>query len=347
MARVPAYDTSSAELYHPAEGKRPEDYFEDWTDADRADLPLLGAELSRLAYAGEGLVRAALPRAGLSLTGWIGGEGIEARFRHLGTDGFVAARGALTVVVFRGTEADKFEDLVADLRGRPVDWPLGGQAHEGFHAAYRAVAVKLAGLLTGRDGPLVFAGHSLGGAVATLAASVHRQRRPTLLTYGAPRVGDADFVAGLAGVASHRHVDCRDIVARVPPERFDPEHLDDIVSSFIDGEVASRLTSRALAAILDPLLGEAAYRHLGAPIYIDRHGVAHSGPLDPAAIGADQAAARIEYAKAPFAAAMDSLAAFKAALASWHDRERVPFRDLADHAPINYLGPLARRGQRA
>ena len=46
---------------------------------------------------------------------------------------------------------------------------------------------------------LILAGHSLGAALATLAATVFP---PALLvTLGSPRVGDAEFVAALAEVA--------------------------------------------------------------------------------------------------------------------------------------------------
>ena len=67
-----------------------------------------------------------------------------------------------------------------------------------------------------------FAGHSLGAAVATLAAARWHLRAPerpkTLYTFAPPRVGDAAFAAVCEeGFPVFRYVHDRDMVARVPP----------------------------------------------------------------------------------------------------------------------------------
>ena len=63
-------------------------------------------------------------------------------------------------------------DLITDLRIPTVDWPEGGgQVHKGFALATRGVLPQLRAWLAGAGaggGPLVFTGHSLGAAVATL-----------------------------------------------------------------------------------------------------------------------------------------------------------------------------------
>jgi hypothetical protein len=63
---------------------------------------------------------------------------------------------------------------------------------------------------------LVLTGHSLGAALATLAATVWRPN--LLVTLGSPRVGDATFAATLSRTKVVRLVDCCDGVTDVPLE---------------------------------------------------------------------------------------------------------------------------------
>jgi hypothetical protein len=68
---------------------------------------------------------------------------------------------------------------------------------------------------------LVLTGHSLGAAVATIAAAYLRGNGYPcdLYTYGSPRVGNgifADFVSGQAGVTA-RITHYNDVVPRLPP----------------------------------------------------------------------------------------------------------------------------------
>jgi predicted lipase len=63
--------------------------------------------------------------------------------------------------------------------------------------------------------PILYTGHSLGAALATLAASLRPPE--TLYTFGSPAVGDAGFAATLEGAAIYRYVNCCDIVCRLPP----------------------------------------------------------------------------------------------------------------------------------
>jgi pimeloyl-ACP methyl ester carboxylesterase len=87
--------------------------------------------------------------------------------------------------------------------------------HRGFAKAARAVLPELVPWVEDRAASrLILAGHSLGGALATLAATV---LRPTLVvTLGAPRVGDAAFAATVPE-ALVRFVGCCDAVTDLPP----------------------------------------------------------------------------------------------------------------------------------
>jgi len=136
-----------------------------------------------------------------------------------GTQGFVARGTNYAVVSFRGTEPDDFADLKSDLDVLPVDFPAGGSVHRGFQTALRKVWADVEEVLDGLgDLPVWFTGHSLGAALATVAAAHRANLASTrLVTFGSPRVGDQDFVRLLENVPVFRYVDGADIVTMVPP----------------------------------------------------------------------------------------------------------------------------------
>ena len=121
--------------------------------------------------------------------------------------------------------------------------PAGPAAHRGFLRKYLSVQSELSELLDGvRGGRLVFAGHSAGGAVATLAFYDHlatARRRGfrqfatvELVTFGSPRVLNrhaADEVTTLtdgdSALRIHRVVNGRDIVPAVPVRALGYRHV--------------------------------------------------------------------------------------------------------------------------
>jgi pimeloyl-ACP methyl ester carboxylesterase len=129
--------------------------------------------------------------------------------------------GPFSILVFRGTQT--FRNWVTNLDTAPVSWPGQGRVHRGFREALESVWPVLASVLETLVGPVLYAGHSLGGALATLAAA---KRPPEVLyTVGSPRVGDGLFASSLAGVPIHRIVNGSDLVSRVPPEGLGFVHL--------------------------------------------------------------------------------------------------------------------------
>ena len=125
-----------------------------------------------------------------------------------------AAGPRFAVVVFRGTDdLQAWFDFNVDFV--PTAWPEGGKVHQGFKEAFDAIWHQIEATLPPTDVPTLYAGHSLGAALATLAAS----RRPPTSTYafGSPRVGDADFGATVEHDAFFRVVNNRDIVTGAPP----------------------------------------------------------------------------------------------------------------------------------
>jgi hypothetical protein len=130
----------------------------------------------------------------------------------------------LAVLSFRGTDSDDPMDLMDDLNVAPRPWKGQGNVSSGFSGALFAIWDGIVAELNSLNGyTLLFTGHSLGAAMATLASSLRAPR--SLYTFGSPRVGDAGFVNQLGGFENFRFVDCCDLVTRVPPESFGYQHI--------------------------------------------------------------------------------------------------------------------------
>jgi hypothetical protein len=144
-----------------------------------------------------------------------------------GTQGFITADAENVVVAFCGTNDVK--DWISNIQfGMRAE--SGGKAHRGFCTVLDVVWNRIVGTvqnLAGVGRRVWVTGHSLGGALATLAA----RRLPAALkpfavhTFGQPRVGDSGF-ARKYNIKHHRFVNNRDIVPTVPtrliPGAFPP-----------------------------------------------------------------------------------------------------------------------------
>lgn len=169
----------------------------------------------------------------------------------LDTRGFVAVDPVdkLIVLSFRGSSST--ENWIADFLFAQVPCDLGNGclAHVGFYGSWAEVASRaIAAVKKAKaDNPsykVVVTGHSLGGAVGTLAVAYVRRAgiAADLYTYGGPRVGNNAFVKyvteqpGLEVRLTH----AADPVPRLPPmianyRHTSPEYWfdegdDDIVS---------------------------------------------------------------------------------------------------------------------
>ena len=287
-----AYTPKKVDLFYPA---RSANFFS-------AGLPnteaALCAEMARLAYCrrepyfqfDQQQIRAVLAPLGFTCQ-FFESTGTP---EGMGTHGFLALHDdpdpskQLSVIAFRGTDAADPTDLADDAEFLQSKWPQGGLVHRGFAEALDHILAGLKPALDQLRGRVLFTGHSLGAAMATLLASI---RRPDFLyTFGSPRVGDGQFVSTLNGLSNRRFVDCCDIVARIPPES---------------------------------LLGEIKYAHYGVPYYIGRNR------------GITENAADAEIDKGRFIAASEYLVEY-----AWRIGN-VAVRELADHAPINYMNAVA------
>jgi hypothetical protein len=126
------------------------------------------------------------------------------------------------VLAFRGTEQE-IQDFLCDAETWPTDaFDRAARVHSGFKRALNSIWTPLANVLDGLDCPVFYTGHSLGAALATLAAA--RRAPRAVYAYGSPRVGDAQFVDLLKNVPIYRVIHGNDVVTTVPPEAFGFRH---------------------------------------------------------------------------------------------------------------------------
>jgi len=152
----------------------------------------------------------------------------KAKYKKLGYPGhsFIENDGAQCHVVwndeeivlcFRGTEPNEFSDILADLNAWPDKAQVGGRVHNGFQNELEKIWDKIVELIEmDKDKELYITGHSLGGAMATIAASRLKDEVEALYTYGSPRVGTRKFVKSFSNVEHYRHVNNNDIVTSIP-----------------------------------------------------------------------------------------------------------------------------------
>jgi triacylglycerol lipase len=146
------------------------------------------------------------------------------------TRGLVAKKDAVTIICFTGSDPLVLPDWVTDFTIRITAEHL----HEGFQDAVAAVWDDLAPVFDSAKAsgsPLMFAGHSLGGALAVVAAerALREQKIQTadIYTFGAPRVGSAAFASQYGALAdtTYRFIHGEDIVPTVPPVEFGFQHV--------------------------------------------------------------------------------------------------------------------------
>lgn len=140
-------------------------------------------------------------------------------FDRPGAQCFVARRVEGTVVCFRGTEVSEWQDLAADaefILAPNQDSDNGTKVHRGFLRSLDTIWEEVEDSLG--DGNVWFTGHSLGAALATLAADRHPGSHP-LYTYGSPRVGNKKFSQAFSA-NGYRFVNNNDGVTVVPPGSF-------------------------------------------------------------------------------------------------------------------------------
>lgn len=214
-------------------------------------------DASLLVYGKEDFIRA---RVALLATAV---PGVELKlFSGASTQAIVLSTDNFAIVAFRGTRIQTFADPIAlveragggaDAGAQPsgrwvtLNWrdvmsdinlSLGPDGiHRGFREALDQQNVWddiRSYLTTLGERPVWFTGHSLGAALATIAAARWAAIGTVqgLYTFGSPRVGTAIFTRTVPS-AIWRIVNNQDVVARLPPAIAGYEHVGDL--KYIDG----------------------------------------------------------------------------------------------------------------
>ena len=160
--------------------------------------------------------------------------------------GYVIESASQVVLVFRGTRTAG--EWLKDLAFRQVPYPYlpAGRTHSGFTELYETVRDKI--IQTIRLLPawkqLLITGHSLGAALATLAAldlAAHAGFfNLAMVNFGSPRVGDDQFATAYDRMVprSYRITNFFDPVPYVPPERAKlPFTQEEVVYQHVEQEI--------------------------------------------------------------------------------------------------------------
>ena len=135
--------------------------------------------------------------------------------------------GHTCVIAFRGTEASSVKDFSAIINFKKQVLNIGYKVHTGFFQSVEVVKDFLSEDLEERLNPeakIIYTGHSLGGALATLFAIVKKPHEVT--TFGSPRLFNHESVVKLYdGVEINRVVTRHDFVRFLPFSILGYEHF--------------------------------------------------------------------------------------------------------------------------
>ncbi|MBN1998328.1 lipase family protein [candidate division KSB1 bacterium] len=175
------------------------------------------AEFSFLSYTPQDFIKSQINQAGIKSFRF---------FESFKCKCFVANTSDFAIVAFRGTatkSTDLFIDLIDNLSIKLTDFREKEKVHYGFYSAFKDIWNGNSGFkeylyYLQENNPKIkfyFTGHSLGAAVASLAAASFKNCH-ALYTFGAPKVGNLAFANSLEQ-KTYRIVNFGDLVTLLPP----------------------------------------------------------------------------------------------------------------------------------
>ena len=179
---------------------------------DLLEKSLLFAELAKVSYYNPDTAENILRNVGITNFEFFDRDGAQAYHFENEYD---------SVIVCRGTEPDDINDVKADVNVLAVAAETVGRVHRGFKSECDHLWPMIEHAIRTTTKPTWFAGHSLGGAMATICAGrcflSHIESMPAgLYTYGSPRVGDRRYI-NFCDIDHVRWVHNNDVVTRLPP----------------------------------------------------------------------------------------------------------------------------------
>lgn len=150
-------------------------------------------------------------------------------FDNDATEALVVKTGTCIILTFRGTEPTEFKDILSDINIIPKKAERQGIVHSGFAGALDKIWTDVEIYLDSihASGDLVYiCGHSLGGALATVAAA-RSKYLCQVYTYGQPRVGNKKYAKNVKSNI-YRHVHGADLVPALPLPILFYRHMGEI-----------------------------------------------------------------------------------------------------------------------
>lgn len=225
--------TSWQDLLHPGDAidfflRRPFPTFDPTASAYSPVNALWLAELSRLVYRHDTEEENPPPQP--TRTSFLVNAGFKQRQFFLSRETDTQAMlvefegtSPFAVLVFRGAEQNIKDYLTYLEIGKLLLVGNKKDVHAGFTEALDSLWREIDAALAQLNCPIFYTGHSLGAALATLAAARHAPS--AVYTFGSPRVGNQAFAASLCKVPIYRIVDDEDVVTTAPSEALGFRHV--------------------------------------------------------------------------------------------------------------------------